>query len=152
MAKTHFTILALAALSMALTVATPALAVEQKGNTMKFCDSDNGDCKAIYAKNGSAALVTSVNVKETGAGCSGEKKVHEANLVGSLGDYFTIKARKTCTYVITFKTTSGCVGDKTIKVTGKLMDEGKDVAKLGGGCGTLKTKVISRLAIGSGHE
>jgi hypothetical protein len=152
MTKTYLAIPALAAFALALPVATPANAVQQKGETMQFCDSGSSDCKDIYAKNGSAALVTSVNVTETGTGCSGEKKVHEANLVGSLGDYFKIKARKTCNYVITYKTTSGCTGEKSVKIIPNKMTEGKDVAKLGGSCGTLNTKVISRLAIGTGDQ
>jgi hypothetical protein len=120
------------------------------GSAMNFCQTN---CKSLYVQNDASALVLSVNVTESGTGCSGVKKRHTANLTGAAGgmDYFVVNANKSCRYDIKFNTTNGCVGDKNVAIGPGKIEDGEVYALLSGACGTLSAKSRKSLAYPSSH-
>lgn len=129
-------------LSAALIPLTAGLAHAE----VSFC-TDDGNCVKAHLENVSSSTVTSTNItQEAGKNdCEGGiKKTVSQNLVGGTkltpGNKTVFYVDKRCKYKVKFKTTSGCSGDKTTHLSSADIREGNNVARIEGGCGTLKTK------------
>lgn len=112
-----------------------------------FCQLAERNCIKLYAKNVSSATVKSVALTQEQGDKSceaGLKKTIKKNLSGGTdiapGEKVTFYADKTCRYKVKFKTTKGCLGDKTTHIGAVDLRENRDTAVLKGGCGTLKAR------------
>ncbi len=139
-------------------VSLAAQAGTARASPMSFC-GDDGICNNGGVYNGASVTVTKVKVKQLAGpnNCPVVEKTHSANLIGNpeadivrgallvkaltkeeFG--FRLSLRKDCPYEVRFSTTSGCVGDKVLKISmgNQNADPPKTLALLEGGCGTLK--------------
>lgn len=115
-----------------------------------FC-SDEDQCVYAFVENKASATVTSVKIKQQSGpnDCvSGEEKTISGNLAGGTpgfpGEGIWFQVDPTCKYKIVFKTTSGCVGDKTTHFYPDDLKKDDPGAKLIGACGTLQAKTTSK--------
>ena len=98
-------------------------------------------CKNGMVYNSAAVVVTKVKVKQLAGpnGCTAVEKIYSRNM--SQGEApFGVRLRKDCEYRVQFNTTSGCTGDKVVKITPKdlTLATPVTVANLEGICGSLK--------------
>lgn len=112
-----------------------------------FCNAGEANCVKAHLENVSSATVKSTDItQEAGKNnCDGGiKKTISQNLTGGTkltpGEKVTFYVDKRCKYKVKFKTTSGCSGDKTTHISSADLGAGENVARIEGGCGTLKTK------------
>ena len=146
-----------------MTIVVLGLAVQigvAQATELDFCGGRK-NCNAGRVINGASVTVTKVKVNQLAGsnGCQAVEKVHSKNLSGNpKGDPtgiangltdsdstqhgFGLKLRKDCEYRVQFNTTSGCPGDKVVKIS--LDDQKatppKTAALLVGDCASLKSK------------
>ncbi|MEL6829388.1 MAG: hypothetical protein AAFO63_04555 [Pseudomonadota bacterium] len=117
-----------------------------------FCKSEDG-CTTdytVYVENNASVTVTSVNItQEQGdSSCKKVKKKVSRNMAGGTGidpgESYRVSVNSLCKYKVVYKTTSGCVGDKTTHIKPSDFAAGRDTVKLLNACGTLNAKVSSR--------
>lgn len=131
--------------ALAAILATSAFAGLAHSESASFCNIDEANCVEAQIENVAAVTVTSVIItQEQGKkSCEGgvEKTISQ-NLKGGTkltpGDKATFYANSICKYKLKFKTTNGCSGDKTTHIKPSNFYQNEKVAKLTGGCGTLK--------------
>jgi len=119
-------------------------------DAVNFCiDADN--CKTIYVQNNAAVTVKKVNITQQKGdeSCeSGLKETVKRDMAGGTGfikgQSYNFSAIPDCTYKVKFVTTSGCTGDKTTHFRRSDFEAGKNIVKLSGPCGWLKTKVSTK--------
>lgn len=127
-----------------LVFATPTLSAAAEGAA--FCDIAESNCVKAYLENVASVTVKSTNITEQqGADfCTSGKKTISKNLTGGTkltpGEEVIFYADKRCKYKVKFVTTSGCIGDKTTHISPQDFMDYDKVARIEGGCGTLKTK------------
>lgn len=117
-----------------------------------FCNAEDG-CTTdftVYVENNASVTVTSVNItQEKGAAsCEKVKKTVSRNVAGGTGmdpgQTFRISVNPICKYKVVYKTTKGCVGDKTTHIKPSDFAASRDTVKLLNACGTLNAKVSSK--------
>ncbi|MEO1189358.1 MAG: hypothetical protein AAFW60_09805 [Pseudomonadota bacterium] len=119
-------------------------------DAVNFCtDADN--CKTIYVQNNAAVTVNKVNITQQKGddSCeSGLKETVKRDMAGGTGiikgQSYNFSAIPDCTYKVKFVTTNGCTGDKTTHFRRSDFEAGKNIVKLSGPCGWLKTKVSTK--------
>lgn len=119
-------------------------------DAVNFCGAAT-DCKTIYVQNNAAVTVRKVNITQQKGdeSCeSGLKKTVKRDMAGGTGiikgQSYNFSAIPDCTYKVKFVTTSGCTGDKTTHFRRSDFEAGKNIVKLSGPCGWLKTKVSTK--------
>ena len=114
----------------------PAIPGIQVGGGMV---NGNPNCTTGMVYEGASVVVTKVKVNQLAgpSGCKADEKVYSKNMTHE--SKFGVLLRKDCEYRVQFNTTSGCTGDKAVKITVKDMASAPPVtvATLEGGCGTL---------------
>ncbi|MEM9572427.1 MAG: hypothetical protein AAF996_13265 [Pseudomonadota bacterium] len=130
-----------------LWVSTAATAA---ADAVNFCTTAT-NCKTIYVQNNAAVTVKKVNITQQKGddSCeSGLKKTVSRDMAGGTGiikgQSYNFSANPDCKYKVKFVTTSGCTGDKTTHVRRSDFEAGKNIVKLSGPCGWLKTKVATK--------
>ncbi|MEM9572426.1 MAG: hypothetical protein AAF996_13260 [Pseudomonadota bacterium] len=137
-----FSILILSGVAFAL----PMLSAAAEGAA--FCEYGENHCVRAYLENVASVTVKSTNITEQeGADfCTSGKKTVSKNLTGGTkltpGEEVVFYADDRCKYKVKFVTTSGCIGDKTTHISPNDFASGEKVARIEGGCGTLKTKTV----------
>ena len=122
-------------LAIASSYAAPAAAA-----SLDFCTAA-ANCIQGNVKNTSAVLVTKVVVDQLNRdGCTAVTKTHSRNMPsGSTG--FRLNLLRKCTYVVRYKTTAGCTGNKDTTITPADIKTFKTYARLRGPCGGLSVKL-----------
>lgn len=107
-----------------------------------YCDV--GKCSKVKIKNNATVVVKSVTIiqQPTDGQCTKDERKISENL--TRGFSHMIRVRDDCKYTVKFKTTSGCTGDKSAKLTPKKLQKAKDQVELTGACGSLKIKFDTR--------
>ena len=117
-----------------------------------FCTSEDGcaDAETVFIENNAAATVTSVNItqEKSAASCEKVKKTVSRNVAGGTGmdpgQTFRISVNPIGKYKVVYKTTKGCVGDKTTHIKPSDFAASRNTVKLLNACGTLNAKVSSK--------
>ena len=119
-------------------------------DAVNFCNTAT-DCKTVYVQNNAAVTVRKVNITQQKGDEScygGVMKSVFRDMAGGTGiikgQSYKFSANPICKYKVKFKTTSGCAGDKTTHVRPSDFAAGKNIVKLSGPCGWLKTKVATK--------
>lgn len=124
----------------ALALSGPALA------SKNFC-GEISDCRKIRISNEASVLVTSVTVTQqpTDGACTKDQRHYGQNLRSAnknlSADAFNIFVNPACKYKIKYKTTPGCIGDKTGYLTSQKFADLANYVALKKACGSLKVKV-----------
>lgn len=115
-----------------------------------FCSPDKTCNGLLLIQNKSSATVTAVNIKQesTNGACTPETKKIDRNLIGGVagkagGSQYKVTVDYDCKYKVSFTTTKGCAGDKTMHIGPKQFANNNTV-RLTGDCGTLDTRRVYR--------
>ena len=108
------------------------------GNDVDFCSGSNS-CPTTHNGvfcNNSLATVKRVKIhQENEHGCVSDKREHDASL--QYNDHFDFIINAKCSYNFSVETTSGCTGQKSIKITLSNNKNGKTVVMINNACGSL---------------